>query len=191
MLLLLLALLAQPAPQPATVVRGPAGGSAWFHVALDADPLDMDGDRVVSYLCLGEYGRPARIAWHLDPRVELPASDLYPGVRVRLTRAGATSSTVTRVEVASLGPLSLAAAVEEFVAESCGARWWLGLTPGEVATIDAMGSRSWLVRDSVSRSLFERRGRSLGVLMRARRHPDREVRARAEGVLRDLGWDRD
>ena len=173
MLPLLLALLcAGPDTCTVTVVR--ASSPTWLEVT-------DDGESTWFVSIAG-----AAIVWHLDPSVPLPASDLVPGVRVRLT--GEDGQSVSRIEIVSLGPLALAAAVEEFIAESCGRDPHLGLTPGEVATIDALGSPSYLVRSSVSRALRERRGHSLGLLMRARRHRDPEVRARAEGVLVGMGW---
>lgn len=176
--LLAVALLASPPePCPATVVRC-IPSSSWLELTSD------DGETT----WYATIAADAAVVWHGDGKSPLPLTDLRPGVRVRLTGPSASSSVATRVEVVCLGPLAMAAAVEEFVAESCGDRPWLGLTAGEVATIEALGSPSWLVRDAVSRSLLEKRGASLGLLMRARRHRDPEVRARAEAVLVRLGW---
>lgn len=172
---LLTALTLAPESYTATIVRGPTSATGWIEVTDDGE--------CTWFVSLAE---GCRVVWHLDERVALDRAELRPGACVRIT--GPSYSVASRVAVMCLGPLALAAAVEEFVAESCGDRPWTGLTAGEIATIDALGSPSWLVRESVTRSLRERGPAAMGLLFRARRSRDPEVRARAEAVLVRLGF---
>ena len=158
------------------VILRPPSGLGWMEV-------DTGGEST-TFITLAE---PTEIVWHLDRRVHLPASELRPGTRIRFV---CPLSIAERIEVVSLGPLAMSVAVEEFVADTCGGRPWRGLSAPEVATIEALGSPSHLVRESVSRAVRERGPRALRVLCWARRHADPEVRARAETILHDLGWER-
>jgi hypothetical protein len=169
-LLLALSLCAQP--EPAVILRAP-GGYGWL--AVDTGDLEPRHVEVVP-------GATA-IVWHLDPRVDLPATDIRPGVRIRLT---ATTTTAERIEVVTLGPLAMEAAVEEFVVEASGGRGGLG--PEELAVVEVMGSRCYWTRETATKALAERGVAALRPLIWARRHRDAEVRARAEGLLRRLGW---
>lgn len=181
-ILLLVSLALVPAPDgeetyEAFVVRGPAPGSAWFEAT--------DGGESTWFVTIEDEGRSAEVVWHLDPRFGLPTTELRPGTRIRY--AGPSATLARRIEVVVLGPLAMDAAVEDWVAESCGERPWTGLSAPEVATLEALGSPSWLVRDAVSRSLRERGPAALRLLVRARRARDAEVRTRAEVLLGRLG----
>lgn len=193
-LLLALALLAQdPADDAPEVVSAPAvpitfevyvvrpltPGCAWLEVTDGGEGswfVTVESDRV-----------PAAVVWHLDGATPLSLTTLQPGTRLRCT--GPSSSRADRVEVVCLGPLAFGLAVEEFVAEASGRRLSAGLTATEVATVEAMGSASFLVREAVSRELRDQGLRVLRLAVwGARCSPDAEVRARARGLLERLGW---
>jgi hypothetical protein len=95
---------------------------------------------------------------------------------------------IVRVEVLSLGPHALAAAVEDWVVEASGNRPDKALTPGELAIVAALGSASALVREATTEALRDRGIRALRPLIWARHSPDREVRTRAGLLLHRLGW---
>lgn len=169
--------LADPTTYIATVTDAPVSGD-WPGFYIDSD--DDCGPRRVSLV-------DARIVWHLDKTTPLPLSSLQPGTRVRV--AG-TYYNADRVEIVSLGPWALQAAVEEWVVQASGNMPERALTPGQLATMEALGSTSHLVRESVTRALRERGFRDLRFLCWARHARDAEVRARAELLLGQLGWER-
>jgi hypothetical protein len=166
-----LLLLAWP-PVETAVVRGPGRGG-WLE-------LDAGLAAPVSIVVADS----TRIAWHRDPSVRLAAADLHPGTRIRLV---CPFSVAERIEVLGLGPLAMGAAVEEWVAGTRGARAWRALPAGDLAELDRLGAPCWRVREAATRALRGRGGGAIPALTWGRRHADPEVRARAEGLLRELG----
>jgi hypothetical protein len=65
----------------------------------------------------------------------------------------------------------------------------LALGAEEVAVIEALGSRSHLIRECVTKALRERGIASLRTLIWARHARDEEIRTRATSLLRELGWE--
>ena len=186
--ILLLALLAQtPAettPDPtyeAIVCRAPAVGSSWFEVTNGCATWYVD-----LYDWSGDEPREAPIVWHLDDTVTMGREHLKPRTRIRYT--GPSDSQARRIEVVTLGPLAMSAAVEDWVAEVSRDKMDAAFRPGQVEAVRQLGSRSWFVREAVSRALREEGTAALRLLVWARRSRDREVRARAEGLLSSMGW---
>jgi hypothetical protein len=66
----------------------------------------------------------------------------------------------------------------------------LALGAEEVEVIEALGSRSHLVRNCVTEAMKARGISALRTLIWAKASRDEEIRTRAEGLLRELGWDR-
>jgi hypothetical protein len=182
-LLLALCLPAQGAPD---VVSTPAPPHVELGVVVRSATggwLEVDqGTGGSNHLWLGD---STAIVWHLDCRVVLTARDLRPGVRVRMTCA---AGIIERIEARTLGPLAMEAAVEEWVAGTCGGRLWRGLSPEDLAAVEALGCDCWWLRESASRELRARGAGALRALCWARHHGDAEIRARAEAGLTALGW---
>lgn len=161
-----------------------------FYATVLAAPNPGD-DRPGIRIDDGEYPRwiglkEAKISWHFDPAVKIPPCELRPGTRVRIVGGYWAAE---RVEIVSLGAFAMTFVLEEWVIESSGNRPELAMTPGEIATMEALGSRSFLVRDSVTKALRDRGVIVLRQLAWMRHHRDPEVRARAEGLLARLGWE--
>ena len=126
------------------------------------------------------------VVWAYDHATPIERWQLAVGTWVRTT--GPSRWHTKRVEVVCAGPLGMAITQEEFVIDAAGGRMEAGLSASELAVVDALGSRSWLVRESVSRSLREMGPRALRLLLWCRRSPDAEVRARADALLFGLGY---
>src|SRR5262245_55897818 len=92
---------APPKLEAGVIQRGPTEGG-WIEV--------YTGGTSTQYITINDR---TQVVWHLDARVALPRTDLRPGQRIRYQCA---VSVAERVEVQSLGPLAMEAAVEEFVA---------------------------------------------------------------------------
>lgn len=189
-MILALALLGQlPSPEAEThvavVVEAPRRSSydprtVQLRVLNDPDP-ECSWSATIA-----DEAREAKVVWHFDNRVVMAMADLRPGVTVRLT--GPSAWTAEKVEVCTLGPLAMEAAVEEFVIDASEGKAETALTPGEIATLEALGSRSWVVRSSVSKALAEKKGAALRLLCWGRHSRDPEVRERSMVLLRALGW---
>jgi len=169
--LLAAALLCADPLTPGVIVRNDGG---WLVVAVDGDRIDVPTDR------------RTRVTWHLDGRVQLPVASLRRRMRIRFA---CTTSYAERVEAITLGPLAMEAAVEEFVAEVSGGRAWTALDDGELADVAALGSACYQARVMATEALRGRGTGALRLLIWARHHRDPETRVRAEGLLRQLGWD--
>jgi hypothetical protein len=194
-MLILLALLGQlpaaetPAPEVyvADIVRAPYMSpydttDATVYVQVEVEP---DCSYSVN---VGTTGKPVAVVWHYDHNVRMSLADLQPGTRVRLT--GPSVYRAEQVEVIGLGPLAMAVAVEEWVIAQAGGRLAEGLSASEMAVASALASPSWLVRESVTRTLREKGPRVLRLLCWLRASRDAEVRERAEALLARLGWSR-
>jgi hypothetical protein len=158
------------------------------------------------------------VRWHLDPRVTLPPWWLRVGARMkverRVERANGSIATIDySVMIVSLGPYASRADDEErYIAaiqalpdavptedqvrrgervrlERAPRGCDLALGAEEVAVIEALGSRSHLIRECVTKALRERGIASLRTLIWARHARDEEIRTRATSLLRELGWE--
>lgn len=188
---------------PLVVAAGPYSGDEPTRETCEGiiriGPTGHELSRFVTVFVSDSYAETHDLAgcvpvWHLDHGVRLSLADLTPGTRVRFateagrSNDGAYNRRLVQMEVVSLGPYALAAAVEDWVAEASGDRPDKALSPGELATLGALGSASALVRDATTRALGDRGIRALRLLVWARRARDPEVHIRAELLLKKLGW---
>lgn len=149
-----------------------------------------------------------RVCWRFDDKVDLPPEALRVGTRVHIS--GPQHAPL--IEVLSLGPCEMAAAVEQWVVAATvdrpDARASFGqvlsgerqpivnaapgtdlcLSAAQIATIEALGSRSWLVREAVTKELRSRNVSVFRLLIWASYAPDPEIRRRAIMLLNELGW---
>lgn len=174
---------ADPSPYFGVVIVPPARGDVPLGMTVDRD-YDGPDDRRRVHQWVELHG--AAITWHFDPKWVLKPSDLRWGTRVHVF---GNSWDVERVEVMSLGPYELAASVEEFVVEASANRPDKALSRGQLATIAALGSESWFVRDAMSDAMGRAGIKMLRLLIWARHAPDPEIRKRAELLLARLGWE--
>jgi hypothetical protein len=146
-----------------------------------------EGSRLAEWVGL----RATTIVWHMDTTRQLPSWFLQPWTRVHVHGCN-SSSVADLVIVLDLGrDYALKVAVEEWVCAKCGYDPTQVLTVGQCATIAALGSASWLVRDAVTEALRDRGVVEWRLLIWARHSPDPEIRARAELLLGRLGWTAD
>jgi hypothetical protein len=158
------------------------------------------------------------VRWHLDPRVTLPPWWLRVGARMKVERRvdrrnGSIATIDYSLTLVCLGPYQRRAEDEERWLRALQARpdavptedqirrgerarldkaprgCDLALGPEEVEVIEALGSRSHLIRECVTKALRERGIASLRTLIWARHAEDCEIRTRAESLLRELGWE--
>jgi hypothetical protein len=145
----------------------------WLHVTHG------DGEAYVIF------GPRTRVTWALDPRVQLPRSELRRGARVRYLPSCCAAK---EVQVVTLGPLAMEAAVEDFVSRSAGGRAWLALDADELAEVERLGAPCFAIRRGATERLRRRGGGAIRALIWARHSRDPETRLRAAGLLAEMGW---
>ena len=135
------------------------------------------------------------IGWHLDPSVTIPPWRLRVGMRMKVLRQvtrkdGEVAQVNFRPLLVCLGPLEKHAEDVERAIRDVGGRLDPELVGREnLATIEALGSASFLVRAATTDALRRQGIGALDVLLWAKASRDREVRTRAEMLLRPLGWE--